>query len=74
MVWQSLFYPKFLEKILMSTEIDKFNDYNKRQKRSFVISTKYIFNLKGYSIKSIYIYKIQQSKGKYRFLKSRPSY
>ena len=45
-----LFYEyKFLEKIVMSTNIFKFNDYKKRQERSILITTKALFNLKGNS-------------------------
>lgn len=39
------------EKIVMSTNIFKFNDYKKRQERSILITTKALFNLKGNSVK-----------------------
>ncbi|CAK78829.1 unnamed protein product (macronuclear) [Paramecium tetraurelia] len=39
------------ERILLSCNLFKFNDYKKRQERSLLVSTKNVINLKGTSIK-----------------------
>lgn len=39
------------EKVMLSTNIFKFNDYKKRQERSILISSKALLNLKGTSVK-----------------------
>lgn len=38
---------RILEKVMLSTNIFKFNDYKKRQERSILISSKALLNLKG---------------------------
>ena len=42
-------YNFFLERILLSSPIFKFNDYKKRQERNFCITTHAIYNLDGTS-------------------------
>jgi serum/glucocorticoid-regulated kinase 2 len=44
-VW--IFIDNSIEKVVMSTNIFKFNDYKKRQERSILISNKALLNLKG---------------------------
>ena len=48
----------YLERILLSCNLFKFNDYKKRQERSLLVSTKNVINLKGTCIIFINVYSL----------------